>query len=177
MNKTGRYLGGGYITSLWVSRIGDKYLLRCGGRIMRCSVGGGGIGILKREGDGKTPYGQFRLLSTYMRYDRNARKSGKPIMKDQGWCDTPDDRNYNREVKLPYTASCERMHRQDNLYDIVIVLDYNMTCRRRCGGSAIFFHIASDDYAPTEGCVAIAKKDMEYLLPRLSSDCVMYIDC
>lgn len=150
-------------------------LLLCGTRTIRCSLGFSGIGILKREGDGKTPLGRFSLLDTHLRYDKNLTRLGKRISPTDGWCDSTDDRNYNCPVSLPYPTSCESLWRQDSLYDIMIVLDYNIRSRLRRGGSAVFFHLATSDYSPTQGCVAIARPDMDYLLPRLSPDCVLEI--
>ena len=76
---------------------------------------------------------------------------------DEGWCDAPADRNYNRSVKHPYRASAERLWRADGLYDVLVVLDYNERPRVRGRGSAIFVHVARPDYAPTEGCIALAR--------------------
>jgi L,D-peptidoglycan transpeptidase YkuD (ErfK/YbiS/YcfS/YnhG family) len=109
----------------------------------------------------------------YYRADKFSRlPSGidlRRIVRYAGWCDAPCDRNYNRPVGLPYRASAERMWRDDDLYDAVLVLDYNITPRVRGAGSAIFLHIARPGYAPTEGCVAISKRDMRMLLSNLRS--------
>jgi L,D-peptidoglycan transpeptidase YkuD (ErfK/YbiS/YcfS/YnhG family) len=90
----------------------------------------------------------------------------QPIEPDDGWCDDPADPNYNRPVKHPYTASAERLWREDGVYDIVVVLDYNDDPVVPGKGSAIFLHLARPDYAPTEGCVALARADMEALLAQ-----------
>ena len=37
-------------------------------------------------------------------------------------------------------------------------------------GSAIFLHISSDDYKPTEGCIAIAVNDFIEILKTLKPD-------
>jgi L,D-peptidoglycan transpeptidase YkuD (ErfK/YbiS/YcfS/YnhG family) len=146
---------------------------------LRCALGKGGIRAIKREGDGATPLGPMRLLTAFVRRERRPRLvSGlalHPIRPGDGWCDAVDDRNYNRPVRLPYAASHERMQRGDHLYDLVIVLDANIRPRRRGMGSAIFFHLARPDYSPTEGCVAIHPRDMEWLLPRLSPHTIMIV--
>ncbi len=138
-----------------------------------CALGRGGIRAIKREGDGSSPRGSFTVLIGYYRADKFSRMpSGidlRRIARYAGWCDAPSDRNYNRPVGLPYRASAERMWREDDLYDAVLVLDYNITPRVRGAGSAIFLHIARPDYAPTEGCVAISKRDMRMLLSKLRS--------
>jgi L,D-peptidoglycan transpeptidase YkuD (ErfK/YbiS/YcfS/YnhG family) len=91
------------------------------------------------------------------------------IGRDDGWCDAPDDRNYNRQVRLPYPASSETLWRDDHLYDVVIVLGHNQRPRRRGVGSAVFLHIAAGDFRPTAGCVAVSAADMRRLLPHLST--------
>jgi L,D-peptidoglycan transpeptidase YkuD (ErfK/YbiS/YcfS/YnhG family) len=137
-------------------------------------IGRSGLTALKREGDGASPRGQFRVLGGFYRPDRfGARpRSGiplQPLRIDAGWCDDPADRNYNRPVRRPYPASHEHLWRDDHLYDVVLVLDVNLRPRVRGGGSAIFFHLARADAAPTAGCVAISRTDMLKLLPRLST--------
>jgi L,D-peptidoglycan transpeptidase YkuD (ErfK/YbiS/YcfS/YnhG family) len=98
------------------------------------------------------------------------------MRKDQGWCEAPDDPCYNRPVRLPAPSVTDRMWREDDLYDVAIVLDYNVTRRKKGAGSAIFFHHARPGLTPTAGCVAIRHDDMRKLLPRLSRDAVMKID-
>ncbi len=134
-------------------------LLTVGGRTHVCALGKGGIRALKREGDGATPLGQMRLVNGWIRPDhvnlRSAPLGLSRITAASGWCDAVGDRNYNRPVGLPYPASHETMKRPDGLYDLVIVLDFNLMPRRRGGGSAIFMHIARPGLTPTEGCVAL----------------------
>ena len=93
------------------------------------------------------------------------------IRRDDGWCDDPANRNYNRRVRLPYPASAERLWRDDELYDFVVVLGQNDVPRVRYRGSAIFMHMARPGFAPTEGCVALKPRDLRRLvavLPRRS---------
>lgn len=146
-------------------------LINIDGTVFPCALGRGGISANKREGDGATPLASMRLLSGYIRRGRFATRSPltlKAISPDLGWCEVPDDRNYNRPVEIPYGASHERMKRDDNLYDAVIVLDWNIRPRRRGRGSAIFFHLARPGFTPTQGCVAVTHAVMARLLPRLS---------
>lgn len=144
-----------------------------------CVLGRAGTRTLKREGDGATPWGQFRVLSVYFRADRVSRPSTSlPIDlldPSDGWCDAPSDRNYNRYVRHPYPASAEHLWRDDHLYDVVGVLDYNIVPRRRGLGSAIFLHIAHRERKPTAGCVAVSKQDMRRLLSWLGPQTVFCI--
>lgn len=154
-------------------------LLTCGGRTHVCALGKGGIKALKREGDGATPLGTMRLVSGWYRPDqvrlRSAALSLSRIGDHSGWCDAVHDRNYNRPVTLPYPASHESMKRIDHLYDLVIVLDYNLRPRRSGGGSAIFLHAARVEMTPTEGCVALPLPVLMRLLPRLSRRTVLTV--
>ena len=153
--------------------------LQAGVGVIACSVGRNGVTSSKREGDGKTPRGCFRLIGGYWREDRLQRVSGafklKPIKAQMGWCDDPADANYNRPLRLPARARHEELLRSDGLYDVVLVLDHNQSPRVRGHGSAIFFHLTRNRHDPTAGCVAISRAQMLRLLPRLSRDCVMII--
>ncbi len=151
-----------------------------GMRHFPCALGRSGLTHMKREGDGATPVGRFPILRGYYRSDReHICASGiefERITLDQGWCDAPGDRNYNRSVKLPYPGSHEKMWREDNLYDFCLVLDQNYSKRMRGLGSAIFFHIATNDYRSTEGCVAVKLSDMRWLLAHIGTDTKLIIE-
>ena len=141
--------------------------LRC-----RCALGRTGCRVLKREGDGATPSGEWPVREVFFRPERLRRpKTQLPlraIARSDGWCDAPRDRNYNRRVVHPYPASAEHLWRTDGLYDIVVVLGYNDAPRIDGRGSAIFLHCAWDDYAPTRGCIAVRRADLFRLLPYLN---------
>ena len=146
---------------------------------IRCAIGPAGVVRLKREGDGGTPAGRFPLLWGYYRPDRPRPDAGgapmRPLRRDQGWCEDPRSRNYNRPVRAPSRDATDRMWRQDALYDLVFVLDQNFSRRAKSRGSAIFFHIARADLSPTAGCVAISAADMRRLAPRLARGAVLLV--
>jgi L,D-peptidoglycan transpeptidase YkuD (ErfK/YbiS/YcfS/YnhG family) len=135
-----------------------------------CALGRSGIRLDKREGDGATPAGRFRLLGVLYRPDRGPRPvTGLPvaaIRPDSGWCDDPADRRYNRPVRLPYPAGHERLWRDDRLYDLVVVIDHNFAPPVKGRGSAVFLHLAAPGFGPTAGCVAMAEPTMRKLLAR-----------
>ena len=143
---------------------------RLGDREAPCALGRGGVttALDKREGDGATPLGVWRMRRVLYRADRGAAPvtalPSAPIALDDGWCDASEDPAYNRPVKLPYPASCERMWRDDGLYDLVCVLAHNDDPPLPGRGSAIFLHVAKPGYGSTEGCVALARPDLERLL-------------
>lgn len=150
-----------------------------GNAVFACALGRGGISANKREGDGATPLGTMRILSGYFRADQVAARRTRlrmvPIHAELGWCEVPDDRNYNRPVRMPYRASHETMRRADRLYDYCLVLDWNIAPRRRGRGSAIFFHLARAGFTPTQGCVAVTPRVMARLLPYLSDRTVLKV--
>jgi L,D-peptidoglycan transpeptidase YkuD (ErfK/YbiS/YcfS/YnhG family) len=157
----------------------SRGLINVAGTVFPCALGWGGVTANKREGDGCTPLARMRILGGYFRRDHfrpyTSRLQLKPISPTLGWCEVPDDRNYNRPVKMPYGASHERMLRDDRLYDACLVLDWNICPRLRGRGSAIFFHLARPGFTPTEGCVAVTAGVMARLLPRLSSRTVLTV--
>jgi L,D-peptidoglycan transpeptidase YkuD (ErfK/YbiS/YcfS/YnhG family) len=154
-------------------------LLVAEGRVFPCALGRGGISALKREGDGATPLARMRILAGYVRQGpRGLPATRLPLRRIDpalGWCEVPGDRNYNRPVRMPYPASHERMLRDDDLYDICLVLDWNIRPRRRNCGSAIFFHLSRPGLTPTQGCVAIPLPLMRRLLPRITQETVLRV--
>ena len=146
-------------------------VLRIGGRSFPCAIGRSGVKASKREGDGASPLGRHALLDVLYRADRVPRpRTGlavRPLRRADGWCDGAGDRNYNRAVRLPYPASHEELWRADRLYDIVVVVDYNVRRRARNLGSAIFMHIADPAYGPTAGCVALKLAHLQQVLAML----------
>ena len=134
---------------------------------------------MKREGDGATPMGVFTLCEVLYRPDRVRRpRAGLPVhavRRTDGWCDDPQDGNYNRKVRLPYAARAETLWRDDRIYDLIVVLDHNRRPRAKGRGSAIFMHVARPDYAPTAGCIALSLGDLNRLLALLGPATAVYV--
>lgn len=144
-----------------------------------CVFGKGGLTPRKTEGDGGTPIGRWPLRDVIYRADRGPRPRTRlpvrPILPTDGWCDAPQDRNYNRIVTLPYAASAERLWRDDHLYDLIVVLGYNDRPRIRGRGSAIFMHLARSGFQPTEGCLALKEHHLRLLLLTCSPQTIVVI--
>jgi L,D-peptidoglycan transpeptidase YkuD (ErfK/YbiS/YcfS/YnhG family) len=157
--------------NLTVTANGDGAWLDWGDGARRAAIGPGGIALKTGEGDGITPRGAWPVREVFYRADRMDKpRTALPlhaIEKDDGWCDAPEDNGYNRLVKLPYPASAEAMWRDDHLYDLVVVLGYNDDPVVAGKGSAIFLHLARPDYAPTHGCVALAREDVIMAVEQL----------
>jgi L,D-peptidoglycan transpeptidase YkuD (ErfK/YbiS/YcfS/YnhG family) len=149
------------------------FSLMAGSLTMRCAVGRSGLTTDKKEGDGGTPVGRWPLREAFFRPDKMTEpQTGLPIRaldKTDGWCDAAGDASYNRFVQLPYAASHENLWRDDDVYDVIVVIGYNDDPVVSGKGSAIFLHMAKPDYAPTAGCVAVSHADMEHLLPLLGT--------
>ena len=130
----------------------------------RCSLGKNGIGNKKKEGDGRTPRGTFKLTKLFYREDKIKNIRGKikrvKIKKNMGWCDDPKSRFYNKLVKLPSKFGHEKLYRKDNIYNIVVVLDYNLNPIIKNKGSAIFIHVAKKNYKTTQGCLGLKQSDL-----------------
>ena len=153
--------------------------LHFGGRWFDCALGKTGIISRKREGDGASPCGGYTLLGGFFRADRLAKPASllplRPTHPLDGWCDDPQDARYNQLVQLPLSASHEKLWRTDRLYDIVVVLDQNISPRIPGGGSAIFFHIAAPGFSPTEGCIAVSRDTMRHALRFVRRGSKMWI--
>ena len=140
---------------------------------IKCAIGKRGITSRKVEGDNKTPKGTFTLKSIFYRKDRipKLKTSLKKIVikKNIGWCDESSSRQYNKMIKFPFRLSAEKLWLKDNIYDVIIVINYNLRPVIQNKGSAIFLHIAKKNYKKTAGCVAISKKDMKKVLSKINS--------
>ncbi len=160
--------------------------LHAGPLVLPCAFGAGGSRRAKREGDHASPIGTFRLVLGFYRPDRLHRWRSSlplaPLRPTQGWCDDSSSPVYNMLVPIPCRWSHERLWRDDHLYDVVIVLDYNRRPRVKRHGSAIFLHCAREELhcareglAPTEGCIALRTDDLRRLLPRLGPHVVLTV--
>lgn len=137
----------------------------------RAAVGRSGLGAHKKEGDGATPAGTFPLVSAFYRADRIAPPPTglklRALSPNDAWCDDPADPDYNRLVSLSHPAHAEPLWLEDGVYDLLVVIGYNMGPVVPGAGSAIFLHIARPDFSPTAGCIAIAREALVGLLPHL----------
>lgn len=139
---------------------------------LRCSIGKRGISIKKREGDKKTPKGEFKLKYILYRKDRVFKLKTKlkkiVIKKKMGWCDDPNSNYYNKIINYPFKYSAEKLWRKDSIYDVIIVIDYNLNPVIKNKGSAIFLHIANRKYKPTNGCIAVSKDNIKLIAFKIN---------
>jgi L,D-peptidoglycan transpeptidase YkuD (ErfK/YbiS/YcfS/YnhG family) len=154
--------------------------LTAGTLALPVALGRGGIKANKREGDGATPSGHFRLKRLWWRADRHPRpRTRLPVRRirpDDGWCEDPADRRYNRPVPVPKASTADRLTRADHLYDFIIEIDHNTRPRIAGRGSAVFIHVARPGFAPTAGCVALTLPALRRLIARLGPDTRLTIE-
>ena len=98
----------------------------------------------------------------------NSKIKKNVILKNMGWCDDPKSTKYNQLINFPFKYSAEKLYRKDNIYDIILVIEYNMKPIKKNKGSAIFLHITKQNFKRTEGCVAIKKKDLKKIILKLN---------
>jgi L,D-peptidoglycan transpeptidase YkuD (ErfK/YbiS/YcfS/YnhG family) len=146
----------------------------------KCALGKTGIGKKKIEGDNITPRGTFNVIKIYYRDDRIKKLSSKfkliKITKKMGWCDDPKSKKYNQLIKLPTKYSHEILYRKDNIYDLLLVLNYNIKPTIKNKGSAIFIHVDKNKYKKTAGCVALKKADLIYLVKEIKKNTKVIIN-
>lgn len=140
----------------------------------RCALGKAGIGEKKLEGDKITPRGTYKIVRIYYRDDRIKKIASKfklvRIIRNIGWCDDPRSKFYNQEIKLPSKFSHEKFYRKDEIYDLIVVLDYNTKPTIKNKGSAIFIHITKNKYTKTLGCIALRKKHLIKILAQIDKN-------
>ena len=145
----------------------------------RCALGKGGIKKKNMEGDKITPKGNYKIIKIFYRKDRLKKISSQfrliEIKKNMGWCDDPRSKKYNKLIKIPSKYSHERLYRKDNIYDLVLVLNYNMNPVLKNKGSAIFIHIANKKYKKTAGCIALKKSNLILLIKKIKKETKVHI--
>ena len=164
-----------------VIKLNKRYFLKVGNKYFRCQIGAGGLknATKKKEGDNSTPIGKWYIETLYYRADRvlipkfkkkNVLKTNR-ITKHCAWCDDIRSLYYNKHININNFSSLnfnyEKLWREDNAYDILIVTSHNVKPTIKNKGSAIFIHCSFSDDRNTAGCIALKKKDLVFLLKNL----------
>ena len=159
--------------------INKKYLTYNNYKV-KCSIGKRGIGRKTKEGDLITPKGEYTIKYILYRKDRVKKIQTKiktiVIRNNMGWCDDPKSKNYNKLIKLPSAFGHEKLFKKENVYDIILVLNYNMNPVVKNKGSAIFIHIVKGNYKRTEGCIALKKIHLLKILKILKKNTKVKIE-
>ena len=123
-----------------------------------CTIGKNGITENKREGDSCTPEGKYSIGPIFYRHDRISKMTTKiksfRIKENMYWSDDPESKYYNKLIYFK-DNSYESLYREDNIYDIVLVINYNTSPVQKYKGSAIFMHVANENFSSTKGCIAL----------------------
>ncbi len=155
-----------------INACSSRGMLRAGDMMFPCLLGKNGRTHQKREGDGKSPIGRWKLEVLNFRPDKllrlRTRLPARALKKRDGWCDANGNRNYNRPIRLPFEASHEILWRDDEAYDLLVTTDHNQRPRTQGGGSAIFFHVIRKGATGTEGCIALSEKHLRAVLSLCS---------
>ena len=146
----------------------------------KCAIGKRGINYKRKEGDLITPIGRYKIKYILYRKDRvkKPQTSIKKIIikKNMGWCDDPISRKYNQLIKLPSIFSYEKLYKKENIYDIILVLNFNMSPVLKKKGSAIFIHVARKNFVKTEGCIAIKKTYLLKIIKEIKTSTKVKIE-
>ncbi len=181
IRDSARPRGGAYPVIRVRTRPGSRTLgvLLAGHLTIPVVLGRSGIMANKREGDGGTPLGRFRLHRLWWRSDRLRRPATqlptRRLTRDVAWCEDPEDRRYNRPFRKSANEPGDRLWRDDRLYDLIIELDHNTRPRIAGRGSAVFIHVARPNRGPTAGCVALDAGVLYRLLARLGPKTEIHI--
>jgi len=156
-----------------IIKLKNKETLEFGEFKFKCCIGKKGVKKNKIEGDNSTPAGTYKIGPIYFRKDRiknfKTYLKKKIIKKNMGWSNDPDDKNYNKEIKIKKKAGFEKLFRKDQKYDLLIVIKYNYKKKKENIGSAIFIHLTKN-YKPTAGCIALKKKDFLILIKLIKKN-------
>jgi L,D-peptidoglycan transpeptidase YkuD (ErfK/YbiS/YcfS/YnhG family) len=139
--------------------------------LYKCAIGKNGITNSKIEGDKCTPSGIYSIEKIYYREDRLSMPKLDfqtiPINKNSGWCDDIRSTYYNKFIKFPFSYNAEFLYREDDIYNIICIINYNTNPIIKNKGSAIFLHVANIDYSGTAGCLALKQDDLIELLQNI----------
>ena len=153
--------------------INNKYLIY-GNYKVKCAVGKRGIATKRKEGDLITPLGVYKIKYLLYRDDRvnkfHTSFETKKITRSLGWCDDSKSKDYNKLITYPFKHRAEKLFRKDNIYDLILVLNFNMNPTYRNKGSAIFIHVAKPNFTATKGCVALKKNNLIKLIKKIKKN-------
>jgi L,D-peptidoglycan transpeptidase YkuD (ErfK/YbiS/YcfS/YnhG family) len=138
----------------------------------------GGVGPQKREGDGRSPAGVFRLTQAFgIAEALPPGSAGLAYAKSlpSSYC-VEDTRSalYNQivdstHVTVPSWQQWSAMRRPDGLFDWGIVVEQNAPVIKKAAGSCVFLHIWRGLHRPTSGCTSMPQHELEEILRWLDA--------
>ena len=152
------------ITCLEITRRSDWKPVG-GLRDFRGFLGRNGITVNKRELDGYTPAGLFRLGDAFgLKPQPETKMPWRSITPDSYWVDDPKSTYYNQWIEAPYNygwTSAEHLIDFPAEYAYGVVVRYNTDDIVPGKGSAIFLHCGA---RPTAGCISMKEEDLLRIL-------------
>ncbi|SMO53247.1 L,D-peptidoglycan transpeptidase YkuD, ErfK/YbiS/YcfS/YnhG family [Solitalea koreensis] len=131
-------------------------------------------GELKKEGDGKSPAGIFRIGGLFGYGDLETKMNYLKLNQTTFCVDDTASSNYNRIVDTATVSknwnSAEKMRRNDDLYKYGVLVDYNSENVIEGAGSCIFIHIWRGNDQPTLGCTAMTEANILKLIHFLNKE-------
>jgi L,D-peptidoglycan transpeptidase YkuD (ErfK/YbiS/YcfS/YnhG family) len=146
----------------------------------RAYIGKNGYTYDKKEGDGKTPIGEFELgimLGLHDKSEINTKLDYTQITDDLYWVDDPKSIFYNKLVNS--TDVIKDWKSAEHLIDYKIQYEYLIEIKTNPNnvlskGSAIFLHCRNNPY--TEGCIAIDCVIMKKITELINKDTKIVIE-
>lgn len=84
--------------------------------------------------------------------------------------DDPTSNQYNKFVELTCfnnSISHEKLHRDDDIYDLILVVFYNDSPTILSKGKCYFYHVARKGFLETDGCIAFVQNELVEILSKL----------
>ena len=142
-------------------------------------IGKYGLGKTK-EGDGKTPVGEFHFTEAFGIADNPGCKMDYLKVSDDNWWSGDVNYKYNNMISIkdyPNLAKDDSEHIIDYNYEYQYCLNISYNEEGTpARGSAIFLHCLGPLKPYTGGCVAIPKQKMQKVMQNAKTDCVVIID-
>ncbi len=149
-------------------RSGDCWLPAAGPYTAR--IGRSGLSANRREGDGTTPAGTYRIGRTMYGNAPNpgVRFAYRRLRCGDWWDEDPSSPTYNSFQHVPcgqrppFAGASEGMWQQPLAYPFLAVIEYNMRPVVPGRGSGIFLHAQTG--GPTIGCISLRRAELRAVL-------------
>ena len=143
-------------------------------------IGKNGVTLDKKEGDKKTPLGEFNIGIVLGMNIKNEKKRGLNFLKitdNMYWIDDINSKYYNQLVDI--TKIKKDWNLSEHLIDYPIQYEYLIEIKTNPNnipgnGSAIFLHCTKN--MPTAGCIAIDRENIKKIIENIDKNTKIKID-
>ncbi len=158
------------LAALWFGRRGGLAAGVAAGGLYAARLGWNGLSANRREGDGTTPAGTFRIHPTMYGNEPNPGVRFRYVRVRCGdwWNEDSRSPTYNTFQRVgcgrrpPFSTSSDGMWEDPVAYPFLAVVEFNMKPTVPGRGSGIFLHARKA--GPTNGCVSISKANLRFVL-------------